>query len=186
MDDLMLATANLDIKRIEHRDAGAMHNKWMTDKELLKCCPWDVHKTKDVTHEFIKAEHEKIASGNYYAWGLFLDDYSSGKARQHICGYATLDIDADTKVAKVFIVVCRSEQNKGYAYEALCKITGFAFSKLGANCVTVAIPYFNAAGKKLLEKVGYTLEYQFTSSWRGVSNVPMLRYQYTREQYDQE
>lgn len=186
MCDVLLATKSFDLMAIKHKDAGAMYTRWMTDEQLLKTCPWLAHKNVDETHAFVTREEERENSGGYYAWGLFLDDFSYGKNRPRLFGYATLEFDNDASTGSVFVVVSREEQRKGYAMEALCAITNFAFSKLDAKFVTAAVPHFNVAGRRLLERVGFVSQYQFPATWRGDKDVPMLRYSYSRAQYEEE
>lgn len=186
MDEELLAAKSFDLCPFKHRDAGAAYTRWMTDEELLRNCPWQAHKNVDETHAFVKREEERKAKGNYHAWGLFLDDFSYGKNRPRLFGYATLQHDEDASSASVFVLVCREEQRKGYAMEALVVLANYAFNRLGVNCVTAAIPCFNTAGRKLLERAGFVSQYQFPATWRGESDVPMLRYTFSRSQYDAE
>ena len=186
MDDVLLAAKSFDLMEFKHKDAGAAYTRWMTDEDILKMCPWQAHKNVDETHAFVKREEERKQSGGYYAWGMFLDDFSYGKNRPRLFGYATLQHDSEASSASIFVVVCKEEQRHGYAMEAVNVLTNFAFGKLGVKCVTAAVPYFNTAGRRLLEQAGFVLQYQFPTTWRGEQNVTVLRYTYNRSQYDEE
>lgn len=186
LDDVLLAAKSFDLMEFKHKDAGAAYTRWMTDEDVLKTCPWQAHKNVDETHAFVKREEENRQAGNYYAWGLFLDDFTYGKNRPRLFGYATLQHNIESSSASLFIVVCKEEQRKGYAMEALDVLANFAFNKLDVGVIAAAVPYFNTAGRRLLEQAGFVLQYQFPATWRGEQGVTMLRYTYNRSQYETE
>ena len=183
METPLLATPRFDMMRLRQKDAGAMFSRWMTDKEVARYSAWNPHKDVSETYELVAQDIKRNESEDFYSWGLFFDDFTHGSNRPRIFGHATLHVNIEENMGSIGYVLMRPEWGKGYATEAVQAITGFALSRLGLEAVTAAVHVQNKASCRVLEKVGYTMQYQFQAPSLSGAKVPMVRYQITRDAY---
>ena len=185
MGELIIAANSLDMRVPTHKDVKAMYSKLMSDPRVMAFCPWERHTSVEATHEFLNSELKRMESGEYLALGMYLDDFTYGKNRGRFCGYLTIEKSLTSDVASIAFAVSLPKQRQGYGEDALSAATVYALQKLGAVSVTVPVPMTNAAARRVLEKAGYSQQYWFASTWKGVPKTRMLRYSYTLHQFNE-
>ena len=183
METPILATLHFDMMRLRQKDAGAMFSRWMTDKEVARYSMWQPHKDVSETHAMVAEDIKRNEKDDFYSWGLFFDDFTHGTNRPRIFGHATLHVNIKDGVGSIGYTLMRTEWGKGYATEAVQAITDFALSRLNLLAVTAAVSPQNKASCRVLEKAGYTSQYQFQAMNLDGVKVPMIRYQITRDVY---
>ncbi len=183
METPMLAAPSFDLIPLRQKDAGAMFSRWMTDRGVAKYCVWPAHKDVSETHALVAQDIKLNAGDDYYSWGMFLDDFTHGPNRPRIFGHVVLKINPALNFGTVGFTLMRPEWGKGYATEAVKTVLSFAFGKLDLLSVNAAHHSENRASGRVLEKSGFTKQYEFQCPWKDGNNVPMVRYQITRDQY---
>ena len=179
----MLVAPSFDMMPLRQKDAGVMFSRWMTDREVAKYCPWFPHKDVSETHQLVASEIERNKGDDYFSWGLFFDDFSHGANRPRLFGHITLTVNRELQLGTLGYNLMRSEWGHGYATEAVNAVLPFAFGVLKLQYVNAACHADNRSSGRVLEKAGFSRQYEFQSLWKTGGKVPMVRYQMTYDQY---
>ncbi|OIN86874.1 MAG: GNAT family N-acetyltransferase [Alphaproteobacteria bacterium CG1_02_46_17] len=150
-----ITTPRLKIRNILPGDGAAMQEVRTESWDDL--CKW-----MDWTNKGLGTveEAEKIIRTNYAKFILREDMMCAAFTHDgrliSMCGLHRFDWRA--RSFDIGYYVRSSEHNKGYATELANALTRFAFGALKANRVTIYAATANAASRRVIEKLGFTLE----------------------------
>lgn len=183
MDTPMLVARSFDMMPLRFKDAGVMFSRWLTDKEVAKYCTWSPLKDAKEAQDYVSRDIQRNTKDDYYSWGMYFDDFSHGANRPRLFGHVTLKVNWELRLGTLGYNLMRSEWGKGFATEAVNAVLPFAFGVLELKYVNAACHADNRASGRVLEKAGFTKQYEFQSPWKTGGKAPMVRYQMTSDQY---
>lgn len=151
-----IRTPRLLLRNVFPGDGATMHAaKGESADDLARWMPWMKNGIGTV------AEHEKIARENYAKFILREDMMMLALTHdgRFIAGTGLHRFDWNFRMFEIGYWVRSTEHNKGYASELANALTRFAFEALDARRVIITAATENTASRRVIEKLGYELEY---------------------------
>lgn len=151
-----IRTPRLIIRNVLPHDGAAMHAvKAETWDELCKWMPWTKEGlgTVDDAEKVIRQNHAKFILRDDMMMMAF-DDTGRLVAMTGLHRF-----DWTFRRFEIGYYVRTSEMGKGYATEIANALTQFAFGALNARRVEICAATENAASRRVIEKLGFDLEY---------------------------
>ncbi|MDR3311146.1 MAG: GNAT family N-acetyltransferase [Oscillospiraceae bacterium] len=184
-----LETPRLRLRKFRESDFAAVHS-WASDQENLRYMLFDPH-TADDTRGFIRfaiaaAEAAPCVNAQY-----IIEARDSGA----VAGGAGLSLSDDMDgggitqpIFELGWILLRGAQGLGFATEAACELTRFAFDEQHAATVTATCDAENVRSYRVMERLGMRLFPEIKRKRRGsvllgYAERDELFYAVTREQY---
>ncbi len=147
-----LETARLILRGFCLEDADDIF-EYASDNDVNLFMPWDVHKSKDETLEFLQKSDHLFKTSDCIDWGIELKS-----VKKIIGGISIREWNDQKRCADVGYVLSKKFWGKGYTTEALNEVIKFGFEKLNANRIEAHCDEDNIASYKVMEKAGMKYE----------------------------
>jgi RimJ/RimL family protein N-acetyltransferase len=139
------------IRQLLPEDVGDSYLAWMNDPEVTQFLEsrWKVYQSDDLK-SFVNSIR---ASENDFLFGIFLKE--SG---EHIGNIKIGNINRIHRYADLGLVIgAKQHWGHGYATDAICLATEYAFQELNLNKLFAQIYAPNVGSQKAFEKAGYRI-----------------------------
>lgn len=145
-----MSTRRLTLRELDIGDVTGAYRDWLADPEINQFLETRfAEQTMESILEFVA---EKSVSETEFLFGIF----ASG---QHIGNIKIGPINPRHRVADVsYFIGERSAWGKGFATEAIGRVSRYGFEDLGLNKLSAGCYAPNIGSARALEKVGYKLE----------------------------
>ena len=146
----IITSRNLIIRKLEVKDISKKYIGGLNDKKIMqftesKYKKWNYKNVSD----FIRKQNT-----NNIIFAIYLKE-----PNKHIGNIRLFNINRNHNTAELSLLFFdTSEWSKGYATEAVIKISNFAFNKLRLNRIYADYYENNLASRKLFKKTGYNIE----------------------------
>lgn len=147
-----LETPRLILRQLTVDDAADMFD-YASREEVTRYLLWDPHPSLAYTRRYLRDLQEKYRSGEYYDWGLELQE--TGKLIG-TCGFARLDVD--NRRGEIGYVIHPDYWFLGLAPEAASCVMAFGFLKLRLHRIEARYMVGNEASRRVMEKCGMSFE----------------------------
>lgn len=149
---IVIKTERMVLRPVSVNDASEIYEKWTSDECVAEYMRWTVHKSVDVTAQWLKAEVDGNENGNSYQWAF------TRKADGYLFGTGGIFMNEDEKCYEIGYQIMYDEWNKGFATEAAKAIINFARNTLKENEMVAGYMVGNNASGRVMEKCGFTYE----------------------------
>lgn len=156
MEKLHIETERLHIRNLKSTDLDAFHF-YRSNPEVARYQNFNPMTVEEAA-EFIDRQKDKLFGepGEYVQYGI------ENKATGKIIGDCAIKLDEyDVRIATIGITISHTEQQKGYAKEAMKGMLAFLFDEKGVLRVTEILDAENMASKSLVESTGFRQEGHF-------------------------
>jgi len=127
--------------------------EYASDMDVNTFMPWDVHKSKDETRDFLEKSNEIFKSSDNIDWMIEL------KSEKKVVGAISIrEWNDQNKCADVGYVLAKKYWKKGISTEALRIVIKYGFEKLDVNRVEAHCDEENIGSYKVMEKAAMKYE----------------------------
>lgn len=144
----VLETERLILRPLTVADAEEVFNNWTSDSVVAKYMRWSVHKTPEVTRQWLAQEEANVDKPTLYDWGFVL------KETGELIGSGGLS-SADGKTFELGYNIMRKYWNQGLTTEAAKAIIDFGRRQLGIKKFFACHAKENVASGRVMQKVGF-------------------------------
>lgn len=143
-----LETERLVLRKLSVKDAEDMY-EYSKRKEVPEFLLWLPHQSIHITRNHLRYLQGQYLKRSCYDWAITLRQ--TGKMIG-TCGFS--HIDAENNAAEIGYVLSSDYWGRGYATEAVCRVTEFGFETCGFNRIYARILEGNYASVRVAQKNG--------------------------------
>ncbi|HQA34227.1 MAG TPA: GNAT family N-acetyltransferase [Casimicrobium huifangae] len=157
--DVALLTPRLRLRPLAIIDAESLYGIY-SDPEFMRywsSAPWT---SIDQATQLIERDLRELPAGEHLRLGIFLRD---GDALIGTC--SLFHLSAQCRRGEVGYGIARPHWRKGYMFEAVSALIGFAFGELNLHRLEADIDPRNAGSARSLEKLGFIREGLLRERW---------------------
>jgi [ribosomal protein S5]-alanine N-acetyltransferase len=128
----------------------------MQDKDLFRFLHFDVMNYEEYQGLFnwLIQSYESKGNDYKYSFAIFL------KETNQLIGWVGVgNLDLLENEKEIYYLIGQKHWGNGYAYEAAREVVNYCFNSLGLNRVVAKVAPENQASKRIIEKLGFNLEY---------------------------
>lgn len=149
MQTPILETKKLILRPLAVTDAEEVFRNWTADAEVARFMTWSVHKSIEMTKEWLKDVESKIESDTNYDWGFVR------KSDAKLIGSGGIVFKEDRGMFTLGYNIMKSCWHQGYTSEAAAKILEFTITELKQNKLYAHHAKENPNSGKVMEKIGF-------------------------------
>jgi len=157
--DVALLTPRLRLRPLAATDAEPLYDIY-SDPDFMRywsSAPWT---SMDQATQLIERDLRELAAGEHVRLGIFLRD---GDGLIGTC--SLFNLNAQCRRGEVGYGIARPHWRKGYMFEAVSALIGFAFGELDLHRLEADIDPRNAGSARSLEKLGFIREGLLRERW---------------------
>lgn len=156
---LKIETKRLSIRNLKSKDLSAF-NFYRSNPDITKYQGFDTQ-TMEESKRFIESQIDK-KFGNPGEWVQYAIEH---KPTAVLIGDCAIKLNEnDARIAEIGITISHTEQQKGYAKEAMLGILNFLFGIKNFHRVEGIVDVENKASIKMLESIGFRREGHFVEN----------------------
>lgn len=173
-----LQTERLLLRGMRVSDAEDMY-AYARRPSVTEYLTWSPHASVDETREYLTYVGQRYRTGDFYDWSVV--SVSDGRMIG-TCGFTSFNCHADS--AEIGYVLNPDYQGQGLATEAVRRVLAFGFEELNLHRIEARFMEGNDASRRLMERVGMTLEgfaresMRIKGKYRTVGTCAILRQEY--------
>jgi RimJ/RimL family protein N-acetyltransferase len=148
-----IETPRLRVRRFVTADLSAFL-AYRNDPEIARFQSWEGTSEEQAYDLFARMQDEepdRFSSGFQFAVALRADDSLIGDVYLR-------PLDYDDRQGEIGYTLARERQGRGYAYEAVSAVLGYAFATLGLHRMTALVDQENVPSIALLKRIGMRRE----------------------------
>ena len=154
----IIQTERLVLRKFTADDAQAMYENWATDAEVTRFLTWQPHKSATETRALLENWVTNYENPAYYNWVMTLDGTPIG----HVSIVRQSDRN---EIMEFGYCMGKSWWKMGLMTEAVCAVSDYLFTEVGANRLVIRHAVMNPASGRVARKSGFTFEGIERSGW---------------------
>lgn len=147
-----LKTDRLILRGMRVSDADDMY-AYACRPSVTEFLTWSPHQSVEETREYLTYVGQRYRTGDFYDWAVL---HRESGHMIGTCGFTSFNCPADS--AEIGYVLNPAYQGQGYATEAVRRVLSFGFEELQLHRIEAHFIEGNHASRRLMERVGMTLE----------------------------
>ncbi len=173
-----LETDRLTLRGMRVSDAEDMF-AYASRPSVTTYLTWDPHGSIGETREYLTYVGQRYRTGDFYDWAVICKDDGHMVGT---CGFTSFNCPSDS--AEIGYVLNPTYQGQGFATEAVRRVLAFGFEELNLHRIEAHFIEGNTASRRLMERVGMTLEGYARESMRikgrycTIGTCAILRHEY--------
>jgi len=156
----ILHTERLTLRRLETGDADALF-RLFSDADVTRYWFRLPYTDRAEALDLVERTHVGISTGSAFQWGVTRRD------EDRVIGTSSLfQIDPTRWRGEIGYALARDAWGQGVMQEAMAAVVAYAFESFGLHRLEADTDPRNAASRRLLERLGFTLEGTLRERWR--------------------